>query len=180
MEIIPLFRQTVIYSRWTESRALEKANTGMFAKVLSSSAHPRSFKALGEEMVCRHSICQNLVVDGGLENEDLVKGLAEKYNIRRGGSVCITIPQRTAKSRSATSQSEMPSPKSVCKAENQSDCSDHLDAVPSADRTSIRTSTGLTPYEIELSTLMDQSGQLNSKSARGASCHAMATGAEPF
>jgi len=58
-------------SRWVEARALKAATSEAVAKFLY------------KDVICRHSIFQKLVVDGGPKNKSIVKELAEKYGIRR-------------------------------------------------------------------------------------------------
>src|SRR5271169_3379589 len=59
------------FSGWVEGRALRAATSRAVAKFL------------WEDVVCRHGIFGQLIVDGGPENKDIVDEFAKIYGISR-------------------------------------------------------------------------------------------------
>ena len=123
------------FSGWVEARGIANNNSATVSKFL------------WEEIICRHGIFRKLVVDGGPENKDLTAKLMEKYNIKRvvissyhpQANGLVEVGHRAAADALAK----------TCKRPDRKDWMDHLHAVLWADRTTVKSSTGVTPYELE-------------------------------
>ena len=98
-------------------------------------------------MIYRHDIFRRLIVNGGPKNKDLIAKLMTKYNIRRvvisayhpQANGIVEVGHRAAADALAK----------TCKRPDKRDWMNHLPAVLWADRTTVKTSTGFTPYELE-------------------------------
>lgn len=123
------------FSGWVEARGIASCDSAAVSKFL------------WEEIICRHGMFGKLVVDGGPENKKLVSELAERYNTKRvvtsayhpQANGIVEVGHRGI----ANSLSKMTT------ATTRKDWMNHLHAVLWADRTTVKSSTGCTPYEIE-------------------------------
>jgi hypothetical protein len=121
-------------SGWVEARAL-------------ASNDSRSVAAfLYEDLICRHGVFQRLVVDGGPENKALVDELAKRYGIRR-----LVVSAYHPQANGMVERGHKPIVDALSKMTHggYTGWIKHLPAVLWADRTTVRASTGLTPYEFE-------------------------------
>jgi hypothetical protein len=125
------------FSGWIEARGLRKNDSPSVAKFLY------------EEIVCRHGVFAVLQCDGGPENKDLVDQLARKYGIHK--TVSSSYHPQTNGQVEVSHKSIKNALAKMCKKAGQLDSTwmNHLHAVLWADRTTVKTSTGMTPYEIE-------------------------------
>ncbi len=100
---------------------------------------------LWEDIICRHVCFEKLIIDGGLENKDAVAGFTKRYWVERV-VVSAYHPQANGMIErgyklivfAVSKMSDGGSPNWVR----------NLPAVPLADRSIVRTSTGLAPYYI--------------------------------
>lgn len=97
-------------------------------------------------MICRHGVFEKLVVDGGPENKDLTAALAERYGIRR---VVISAYHQPANGVVEGGHTPVVNALSTITKGHASSWVKHLPAVLWADRTTVRRSTGTTPYEVK-------------------------------
>ena len=121
-------------SGWVEARAL----------AINDSKSVAAF--LYEDLVCRHGVFQRLVVDGGPENKALVADLAKRYGIHR-----LVVSAYHPQANGMVERGHKPIVDALGKMTNGGFTGwiKHLPAVLWADRTTVRASTGLTPYEFE-------------------------------
>lgn len=121
-------------SGWVEARAL----------AINDSKSVAAF--LYEDLICRHGVFQRLVVDGGPENKALVTDLAKKYGIHR-----LVVSAYHPQANGMVERGHKPIVDALGKMTNGGFTGwiKHLPAVLWADRTTVRASTGLTPYEFE-------------------------------
>lgn len=120
-------------SGWVEGRALTAASSKLVARFLY------------EDVICRHGIFQKLVVDGGPENKDLVEALASKYGIRR-----VVVSAYHPEANGMVERGHAPIVNALSKLSGgERNWVANLPTVLWADRTTVRRSTGLTPYEVE-------------------------------
>lgn len=120
-------------SGWVEGRALASASSTLVAQFLY------------EDIICRHGIFQKLVVDGGPENKGLTKDLAEKYGIRR-----VVVSAYHPEANGLVERGHAPVVNALSKMTGGlTHWVEHLHTVLWADRTTVRRSTGMTPYEVE-------------------------------
>jgi hypothetical protein len=121
-------------SGWVEARALRSNDSRSVAAFLY------------EDIICRHGVFQRLVVDGGPENKALVSELAKRYGIHR-----LVVSAYHPQANGMVERGHKPIVDALSKMTNGGLTSwiRHLPAVLWADRTTVRASTGLTPYEFE-------------------------------
>jgi hypothetical protein len=121
-------------SGWVEARAMNKNDSKAMAAFLY------------EDVICRHGVFERLVVDGGPENKLLVKDLAKKYGIHR-----LVVSSYHPQANGMIKRGHKPLVDALAKMTGGgfSGWLKHLPAVLWADRTTVRASTGLTPYEFE-------------------------------
>lgn len=120
-------------SGWIEARALASATSEAVATFL------------WEDVICRHGIFRKLVVDGGPENKGLVTTLAEKYGIRR-----VVVSAYHPEANGLVERGHTPIVDALSKmGGGLAKWVENLHTVLWADRTTVRRSTGLTPYEVE-------------------------------
>lgn len=117
-------------SGWVEGRPLRKANTASAAKFL------------WEDVVCRWGLFGKMVVDGGPENKRVVKHLADRYGIHR---IVISAyhPQANSVERGHQAIKD-----GLSKLANvgKGNWVENLAACFWADRTTVRTTTGVSPF----------------------------------
>ena len=118
-------------SGWVEARALTNANADLVAQFL------------WEDVVCRHGIFGRLVVDGGSENKGLVKEFTTRYGIKR-----VQISPYHPQANGMVERGHKPIVDALSKMTNggQGNWVDNLHSVLFADRATVRTSTGHSPY----------------------------------
>ena len=118
-------------SGWVEARALSKANSENVAKFL------------WEDVICRHGIFGKLIVDGGPENKKKVDKLATKFKIRR-----VVVSGYHPQANGMVERGHKPIVDALSKMTNGgiTNWVDNLPAVLWADRTTVRKSTGYTPF----------------------------------
>ena len=121
-------------SGWVEARAL----------ITHDSKHVAAF--LYEDLICRHGVFQRLIVDGGPENKLLVDELAKRYGIHR-----VVVSAYHPQGNGMVERGHKPIVDALSKMTGGGFTGwiKHLPAVLWADRTTVRASTGLTPYEFE-------------------------------
>jgi len=120
-------------SRWVEGRAISKNDSEHIAKFLY------------EDVICRHGLFQKLVVDGGPENKAITETLADRYGIRR-----VVVSSFHPEANGLVERGHAPIVNSLSKMSGgAARWVRNLATVLWADRTTVRRSTGLTPYEVE-------------------------------
>lgn len=120
-------------SGWVEGRALSEASSHLIAQFL------------WEDVICRHGVFRKLVVDGGPENKGYVKYLANKYGIKR-----VVVSAYHPEANGMVERGHKPMVDALSKmTKGLMNWVEHLHAVLWADRTTVRRSTGRTPYEVE-------------------------------
>jgi hypothetical protein len=122
-------------SGWPEARALSKNNSAQLSKFL------------WEDIVCRHGVFRKVVMDGGPENRKLTKKLLEKYGMKR-----VLVSAYHPQANGMVERGHRPIVDSLSKLTNGHTKGSWVDLLPVvlwADRTSVRASTGMTPYEFE-------------------------------
>jgi len=122
-------------SGWPEARAIRKNDSATVATFL------------WEEVICRHGVPSKLVVDGGPENKDLVATLAEKYGISRV-VVSAYHPQANGMIE-RHHRSVVDALSKLTGGGAEKNWVRHLPAVLWAERTTVKQTTGMTPYEVE-------------------------------
>ena len=120
-------------SGWVEARPLRGATSEQVAKFL------------WEDFVCRHGCFGKLIVDGGPENKGYVQVLAEKYNIKR-----VLTSAYHPQANGMVERGHRPIVDALAKmGENKSlRWVSNLAAVLWADRSTVKTSTAITPYRM--------------------------------
>lgn len=117
-------------SGWVEGRPLREKTA------------PAVARFLWEDIVCRFGLYGRMVVDGGTENKAMVKQLTEKYGIRRI-EISAYHPQANSVERG-----HQPIKDSLSKLANagKGNWLKNLHACFWADRTTVRTTTGVSPF----------------------------------
>ena len=100
---------------------------------------------LWEDVICRHGCFGKLVIDGGLENKDAVVELAERYGVRR---VVVSAYHPQANGMIERGHKPIVDALSKMSAGGSTNWVRNLPAVLWADRSTVRSSTGFTPYYI--------------------------------
>jgi hypothetical protein len=119
-------------SGWVEARALAKADSLAVAGFLY------------EDVVCRHGIFEKIVMDGGPENKGLVAALADRYGIRR-----VVVSAYHPEANGLVERGHKPVVDGLSKMSGgKAHWVNNLHTVLWADRTTVHSSTGMTPYEI--------------------------------
>ena len=98
---------------------------------------------LWEDIVCRHGCFGKLVIDGGSENKEAVEELAERYGIKR---VVVSAYHPQANGMIERGHKPIVDALSKMSEGGRENWVRNLPAVLWADRSTVRTSTGLTPY----------------------------------
>lgn len=121
-------------SGWVEGRALSSATSELVAQFLY------------EDIICRHGLFRKMVVDGGPENKDMTEALANRYNIRR-----VVTSAYHPQANGLVERGHAPVVNALSKMTGGGLVGwvRHLPTVLWADRTTVKRSTGLTPYEVE-------------------------------
>lgn len=121
-------------SGWVEGRALSSATSELVAQFLY------------KDIICRYGLFRKMVVDGGPENKDMTEALTNRYNIRRVVTSAYHLQANGLVERGyapvVNALSKMTGGGLVGQVR-------HLPTVLWADRTTVKRSTGLTPYEVE-------------------------------
>ena len=119
------------FSGWVEGRALGKATAQNVARFL------------WEDVICRHGCFGKLIVDGGPENKDAVIELANRYGIKR-----VVVSAYHPQANGMIERGHRPVVQALSKMTNggMGKWVDNLPAVLWADRTTVRASTGNTPF----------------------------------
>jgi hypothetical protein len=119
-------------SGWVEARALRSANSEAVAAFLY------------EDVICRHGVFEKVVMDGGPENKGFVPVLTNKYGIKR-----VVVSAYHPEANGLVERGHKPVVDSLSKMTGgKARWTDHLHTVLWADRTTVRSSTGMTPYEV--------------------------------
>lgn len=119
-------------SGWIEAKALRNANSKEVARFL------------WEDVICRHGCFGRMIVDGGLENKDLVEDLAARYGIKR---VLVSYhPQ----ANTMVERGHKPVVDALAKMTDGGlgNWVQNLAAVLWADRSTVKSTTGLSPYYV--------------------------------
>jgi hypothetical protein len=117
-------------SGWVEARPLRKKEASGVARFL------------WEDIICRFGLYGKLIVDGGKENKSLVAALTEKYGIRR---IVISAYHPQA---NPVERGHRPIKDSLAKLSEagKGNWMKNLHACLWADRTTVRASTGVSPF----------------------------------
>ncbi len=120
-------------SGWVEARALSSATSEAVARFL------------WEDVICRHGMFNRLVVDGGPENKADVKGLAEKFGIKR-----VVISAYHSPANGMVERGHRPIKDALSKMTKggEGDWLKNLPAVLLADRTTVKTTTGFSSFRL--------------------------------
>ena len=113
------------------------------AEPLTSADSEKVANFLWKDVICRHGCFGKLVVDGGPENRGWVAKLAEKYGDKR-----VVVSAYHPQANGMVERGHKPLTDALCKmsAGSSEGWVQHLPAVLWADRSTIRASTGKTPY----------------------------------
>ena len=119
------------FSGWPEAKALHSATAKNVAKFL------------WEDVICRHGCFGKLIVDGGPENKDQVIELANRYAIKR-----VVVSAYHPQANGMVERGHKPIVDALSKMTNGGLLKwvDNLHAVLWADRTTVKKSTGHTPF----------------------------------
>ena len=115
------------FSGWPEGCALTKAD----------SKHVGDF--LWRDVVCRHGAFHRLIIDGGPENKGFVEALTKRVGIYR-----LRISAYNSKANGGIEGNHNDMRNALAKMDGP--WKDNLPAVLFAQRTSVKSSTGFTPY----------------------------------
>lgn len=120
-------------SGWVEGRPLASATAANVAKFI------------WEDVVCRHGLFGKLMVDGGPENKGLVKAFTKKYGIKR-----VVISAYNSKANGMIERGHRSLKAALAKMTDGGEGSwlDNLHAVLLADRCTVKSTTGFTPFYI--------------------------------
>ena len=100
---------------------------------------------LWKDVICRHGCFGKLIINGGSENKDTVAELAERYGIKR---VVVSAYHPQANGMIERGHKPIVDALSKMSVGGSTNWVRNLPAVLWADRSTVRTSTGLTPYYI--------------------------------
>ena len=119
-------------SGWVEARAIKNADSAAVSKFL------------WEDLICRHGCFGKLVIDGGPENKKHVEALANIYGIQR-----VQISPYNPGANGMTERGHQPILDALSKLTSggRKGWSEYLHLVLWSDRTSVRRSTGMTPFQ---------------------------------
>ena len=100
---------------------------------------------LWEDVICRHGCFGKLIIDGGSENKDAVAELARRYGVKR-----VVVSAYHPQANGMIERGHKPIVDALSKMSDGGSTNwvQNLPAVLWADRSTVRTSTGLTPYYI--------------------------------
>ena len=131
MEFLVVARDDL--SGWVEARALGKNNSLNVAKFI------------WEDIICWHGCPERIIIDRGPENKGLTEELLHCYQIRR-----VQVSAYYAQANGLVEQGHKTVIDALAKMSNKvnSNWVKNLSAVLWADCTTIRSSTGLTPYQL--------------------------------
>ena len=121
------------FSGWPEARALSAATSMAVVRFLY------------EDVICRHGCFQRLVLDGGPENKDVVDDLAQRYRIRR-----IVTSAYHPQANGMVERGHQPIVDGLAKMTDggRYNWVRNLHAILWADRTTVKRSTGMSPYRL--------------------------------
>jgi hypothetical protein len=120
-------------SGWPEARVLNAATSMAVARFLY------------EDVICRYGCFQRLVLDGGPENKDIVDNLAQRYRIRR-----IVTSAYHPQANGMVERGYQPIVDGLAKMTDggRYNWVRNLYAILRADRTTVKRTTGMSPYRI--------------------------------
>lgn len=120
-------------SKWVEARALSNANSKAVAKFIY------------QDVICRHGVPGQITVDGGPENKAVVEQLAETFNIHRVQSSAYH-PQGNG----MVERGHSPITNSLARLslQNRGGWVDNLATVLWADRVTVQSTIGMSPYRL--------------------------------
>ena len=121
------------FSGWVEGRALGAATSEAVARFL------------WEDVICRHGCPGRFVMDGGPENKGIVETLAEKYKIKR---VVVSAYHPQANGLVERGHTAVVDALAKMTAGGSRGWVKSFASVLWADRTTVRTSTGMAPYRV--------------------------------
>ena len=100
---------------------------------------------LWEDVICRHGCFRKLIIDGGSENKEAVAELARRYKVKR-----VVVSAYHPQANGMIERGHEPIVDALSKMSDGGSTNWvwNLPAVLWADRSTVRTSTGLTPYYI--------------------------------
>ena len=100
---------------------------------------------LWEDVICRHGCFGKLIIDGGSENKEAVAELARRYKVKR-----VVVSAYHPQANGMIERGHKPIVDALSKMSDGGSTNwvRNLPAVLWADRSTVRTSTGLTPYYI--------------------------------
>ena len=100
---------------------------------------------LWEDVICRHGCFGKLIIDGGSENKDAVAELTRRYGVKR-----VVVSAYHPQANGMIERGHKPIVDALSKMSDRGSTNwvRNLPAVLWADRSTVRTSTGLTPYYI--------------------------------
>ena len=118
-------------SGWVEARPMRNLTSKAVARFL------------WEDIICRHGCFGKLVVDGGSENKDAVQELALRYGIKR-----VVVSAYHPQANGMIERGHKPIIEALAKMSERGSTNwvRNLLTVLWADRSTVRTSTGSTPY----------------------------------
>ncbi len=115
------------------------------AKLLRTFSSRAIADFLWENVICRHNYFGKLVIDGGFKNKEAVSELARRYEIKR---VVVSAYHPQANGMIETGHKPIVNALSKMSDGGSTRWVRNLPAVLWADRSTLRTSSGLTPYYI--------------------------------
>ena len=120
-------------SGWVEARAIGNANSLSVARFL------------WEDVICRHGCFGRLIVDGGPENKDLVEELTARYGIKR-----VQVSSYHPQANGMIERGHRPIVDALSKMTDGGlgNWVENLPAVLWADRSTVKSTTGLSPYYV--------------------------------
>ena len=121
------------FSGWPEARASSAATSMAVARFLY------------EDVICRHGCFQRLILDGGPENKDVVDDLAQRYRIWR-----IVTSAYHPQANGMVERGHQPIVDGLAKMTDggRYNWVRNLHAILWADRTTVKRTTGMSPYRI--------------------------------
>lgn len=148
--------QRVLNNTWCVDKVSITSKKGLFvareamcgwveAKITSSATSKAHAKFLHQEVFCRHGVPSRILMDGGPENRGSVETELAKYNIRK-----IAVSAYHPEGNGLVERGHQDIINALSKLTNGSmkNWERFLHDVLWADRTTVRTSTGMTPAEM--------------------------------
>jgi len=119
------------------------------ARAIASNTDENIAKFLYEDIICRHSVFFKLVIDGGSENKGVVRVLADKYRIK-----VVMVSPYNPHAQGQIEVGHRPLTDALSKMTEgetlvgEKGWVSHVPAAVWADRTTIKASTGMTPFRM--------------------------------